>query len=62
MHITGTLNEIDQTKDLNESLLQTIKMPRNLVQISNIMPAARYKPNEDPRDKVLKHLSPIKAV
>jgi hypothetical protein len=42
--ITNTLNDIQSRKgDDSESLLSTIRCPRNLGLISGVMPAAQYK-------------------
>jgi hypothetical protein len=39
-HLTGTLDDIEALKEDTESLLNTIKLPRNMGQITNIMPAS----------------------
>jgi len=44
-HLTGTLEEIDQTavqQDESETLLKTIKMPRKMGQITERLPAPQY--------------------
>lgn len=44
-HLTGTLDDIEALKEDTESLLNTIKLPRNMGQITNIMPASQYQPS-----------------
>ena len=44
-HLTGTLNEIESLKEETESLLRTIKLPRNLGMITERLPAAQYDVN-----------------
>lgn len=44
-HITAKLDEIDVLKEDTESLLNTIKLPRQLGQITNVMPASQYAPS-----------------
>lgn len=44
-HITAKLDEIDVLKEDTESLLNTIKLPRQLGQITNVMPASQYVPS-----------------
>lgn len=41
-HLTGTLDDIEALKEETESLLNTIKLPSKLTQITNIMPASQY--------------------
>jgi hypothetical protein len=41
-HITETLNNIEARKDMPEKLLNTIRCPLNLGQITNCMPASQY--------------------
>lgn len=50
-HITGTLDNIQSKKEDTESLLRTIKMPRNLGMISGVMPAAQYQSNKEEKDR-----------
>jgi NIMA (never in mitosis gene a)-related kinase len=42
-NITGTLDDIQALKEDTESLLQTIRCPRNLGMITGRLPAAQYK-------------------
>ena len=42
-NITGTLDDIQALKEDTESLLQTIRCPRNLGMITERLPAAQYK-------------------
>ncbi len=44
-HLTGTLNDIEALKEETESLLRTIKLPRNLGMITERLPAAQYDVN-----------------
>lgn len=39
-HLTGTLDEIEAQKELNENLISTIRLPRNLGMITERLPAA----------------------
>merc|ERR1711981_170839 len=46
-HMTGTLEDLDYDEDLNsdnQGLLQTIRCPRNLGQITERLPAPQYQP------------------
>ena len=45
-HITGTLDDIQALKEDTESLLQTIRLPRNLGMITERLPAAQYKDSD----------------
>jgi len=44
-HLTGTLDDIEALKEDTESLLNTIKLPRRLGQITEVMPASQYLPS-----------------
>lgn len=39
-HLTGTLDEIEAQKEVNENLISTIRLPRNLGMITERLPAA----------------------
>jgi len=45
-HVTGTLDNIQSRKEDTESLLNTIRLPRKLGQITERMPAANYEVNQ----------------
>ena len=45
-HITGTLDDIHALRQEQESLLQTIRCPRNLGMITERLPAAQYDTSE----------------
>jgi hypothetical protein len=42
-HVTGTLDNIQARKEDTESLLNTIRLPRNMGMITERMPAANYE-------------------
>ncbi len=39
-HLTGTLDDIEAQKEVNENLISTIRLPRNLGMITERLPAA----------------------
>lgn len=50
-HITGTLDDIQALKQDQESLLQTIRCPRNLGMITERLPAAQYDTSEKKKSR-----------
>jgi len=64
-HITGALDEIKSPQEETESLLSTIKVPRQLGMIGKVMPASQYGavPIRESRDmkKVLQKSTEIAA-
>jgi len=41
-HLTGTLDDIESMKEETKSLMNTIRLPRNLGMITERMPASQY--------------------
>lgn len=41
--ITESLNDIESRKEMPEKLLNTIRCPLNLGQVTNLMPASNYQ-------------------
>lgn len=51
-HLTGTLDDIEAQKEVNENLISTIRLPRNLGMITERLPAAQYNhPNSSEKEK-----------
>ena len=46
-HLTGTLNEIDLQKEDNDLLLKTIRMPRQLKNITGVLRSPQYESTSD---------------
>lgn len=59
-HLTGTLNDIEALKEETESLLRTIKLPRNLGMITERLPAAQYDVN-NAEQRELKRVASVQS-